>query len=435
MSDSTGTYEAMVMCASVRSHPNADRMRLVILDQYQVISSSVQEGELVVFFRCDGQLDPEFLSYNSEYRSGEGINRDPKKFGFFDSNGRVKMIKLRGEYSHGYVVPLSSFDYCGPVEWREGMTFSELNGHHICHKYITQATRDYAAKNKPSKNKGPKVKVLNFPLHFHTKSLRDHLRSLPIGAVCYFTEKLHGTSGRTGYVQAISKRKLSWWESFKLKIILALGGNPPKTYVLVSGSRNNDFAPGGGEFGYRDVYREKAEAYFAGKLHCDEVIYYEIVGYGINSAIQKHGVNAKTKDPVENEILARYGSHIPYSYGCAVGESETYVYRITQNGRELSWIEIQRRCSELGVKPVPVLSIPMIVRDENSRAEIMEICKSFGDAKSSIGDNPCEGVCLRVEAENIHPSMSILKCKGNTFMILEGKAKDDSAFIDIEEAS
>ena len=418
-------YTAIVLRATeVLPHPNANKLKLVILGTYQVISTSIEVDELVVFFPTGGQLDSRFLTANSEYRKGEGINANPDKFGFFESNGRVRTIKLRGEVSDGYAVPLSSFDYLGPVTWVEGMMFTELNGQEVCRKYQTRATRERIAQNA---TQVPKIKTSLLPEHFDTKQVRDHVKSLPLGATIYFTEKLHGTSGRTGKLEVL--RPNNFWNRIITYFLNLFGVK--KKYVIQSGSRRVNFRPG---TVYRDSYREVAELHFT-KLKDNEVVYYEIVGWDKNEPLFSHHISRDTKDESLRAIAKRYDYDIEYTYGLPRGFTALYVYRITQNGVDLPWNELKVRCDELGVNSVPEVREPLVIKTSDDWRQVYEICKTESEGWSWLGGCPREGLCIRVGAPDITASNSILKFKSGTFCLLEGIRMNDDNYADPEDCA
>jgi len=79
---------------NVRQHPNADRLKLANVNEYQVVTAAadLEDGDLVVYFSIDSIL-PELPIFDF---------MKPHKY-------RVKMAKLRGEVSNGLIIPLSEF--------------------------------------------------------------------------------------------------------------------------------------------------------------------------------------------------------------------------------------------------------------------------------------------------------------------------------------
>ena len=87
--------------------------------------------------------------------------------------------------------------------------------------------------------------------------------------------KLHGTSGRTGYLPLIRQKKQKWWQKLLKK--------HPGTYTeygYVTGTRRVvlDDKHDGGYYSDNQFRVEMAKK-FEGKLHKGETVYYEIVGF------------------------------------------------------------------------------------------------------------------------------------------------------------
>ena len=54
---------------NVRRHPNADRLVLAdVFDSTVVVGEGSQEGDVVIYFPCDGQLSQEYCEYNNLLR-------------------------------------------------------------------------------------------------------------------------------------------------------------------------------------------------------------------------------------------------------------------------------------------------------------------------------------------------------------------------------
>ena len=450
------SYKAIIARAVLRKHPNADRLKLVDLNGYQVVTGAdLQEGQLVAFFPEGGALSHEFVYENSEYRQGKGENKDQGSQGLFESNRRIKTIKLRGERSEGYCVPLENLLYTGINlrELSEGTIFTELNGHPICEKYVPPATRE--AQEKASRAGRAYFSVDNFEKHFDTEQLRIFINRIPVGAVLYFTEKLHGTSGRTGNLWVKSSRILTWWQ--KITQVLAtlihkLGGGktvPLGDFKIITGSRNMTFNP---DSVYADGYRKVVESWFTNKLHEGETVYYEIVGFTEGgNPLFKHPVGGDPKDDVRKELAKVYGPTMIYSYGCTSNgpcastctdsscgpQFDIYIYRITSTNNtgdtvEYSWPQVERRCRELGLKAVPNLMRAIIY--DGDREALLQKVNVLASGSSILDKSHIrEGICLRVEHPDVPIEKGILKYKSFHFCHLEGIAKNDDTYIDNEE--
>lgn len=81
----------------VEKHPNADRLDVVTVSGYTVVSQkdTLKVGDLVFFIREDSQI----LIDEQKFPWHTGIKT------YLGKSGRVKTIKLRGVYSSGIVIP------------------------------------------------------------------------------------------------------------------------------------------------------------------------------------------------------------------------------------------------------------------------------------------------------------------------------------------
>lgn len=92
---------------NVRPHPNADRLKIANVDEYQVVTASdIRDGDTVVYFALDAILP------------------DKPIFEFLRKNKfRISMVRLRGEVSNGLIMPIDILEEFGTLD-KEKMEFT-----------------------------------------------------------------------------------------------------------------------------------------------------------------------------------------------------------------------------------------------------------------------------------------------------------------------
>lgn len=427
-------YAIITKVKNIHNHSNADRLNLGICFGNQVvIGKDITENDLGIYFPTDGQLSQEYCDANklqgyTDEKTGEVVR------GYFDQKRRVRTQKFRGEKSDGFWMPISSlaFTKYNLSELKEGDQIVALNGINICNKYITNVTRSKQSTNK-SKSKTKKSFIM-FHEHSDTEQLAYNIDKIKKGSVLYFTEKVHGTSGRTGYIKNIeypSKIKNKINRIFNINIF-----KNKEKWEYITGTRRvilddfNDSAKIGfyGSNDFRKIYHDK----FINTLKKGETIYYEIVGW-VNKDLTVMGIvdNTKIKD---KEFIKRYGNKTIFKYGCKEDESDIWVYRITmsnEDGEEVdySWNMVKERCNQLGIKHVPEVNIPVVY--DGIIENLKDLCEELCDGPSTIDPSHIrEGIVVRIDYNN---HWKAYKHKNFNFKVLEGIIKD-SETIDIEEA-
>lgn len=415
-------YNAIVGRLSVAPHPNADRLQIGYIHGFRiVVGLDAKEGDLYAYFQDDGQLSPEFCKeHDLITRKDENGNRAG---GFFSEKRRVRAQNFRGVKSEGYGVPLSWFDFTGydTSTLKIGDTFNELNKVPICNKYYTPATKEKMGNQQ-------KINPLKaaFPQHYDTTQFRyAHIEK---GDLIIITEKEHGTSVRYGNVAVNGEYTFlqrvgnffkgkgfhkSWYD---YKYVLGT------RRAILENQKDSDYEFKGGYYGSGEPYSVAARKLF-NRLKTDEIVYGEMVGFCSNgSALFTHSF------PQSSELEFRYGSPMVYSYGCKPTEARLRVYRITQNGRDLSHFEIQKRTEELGVETVT--EIDRFIYDGN-KDRLNAYVESLLEGESLIdGTHMREGVCIRVENKHGHRTY---KEKSFSFKLAEGLIKDNDSYVDMEE--
>ena len=418
------SYSAVVARVNVRPHPNADRLQIGNVNGIQVIVGiDTQDNEIGVYFPSDGQLSEEFCAANDLIRRK---NEDGTySGGMFDVNRRVRAMNLRGVKSDGFWCPLDYFNFSAVSAsmLKEGDSFTEINGIPICNKYVTpQTARAIANRNA---NTIRKSVDFVFPEHVDTEQYQYVKDSIPSGAVIHITEKLHGTSGRYGNVR-VTRKVTTWREKVAQFILSKL--IPSYTFDLFNyehriGTRRTVLQENGTGFYGDESFRRNAVNGIA--LKPDEMIYFELVGFTTTGAsiMANHDT---TKLP--KEYVTRYGKVTAYTYGCAPGECKLFVYRITQNGVELSHNQMIARCNELGLNHVPILDT--IVYDGDIETLDMIVETHMNDCSMLDNRHIREGIVLRVESEH---GTQFIKSKSWPFKLMEGIIKDSDSYIDREE--
>lgn len=320
--------------------PEVSRLKVASIDYQDVIVSIDQkDGDILVFFPLECQIDLGFLSSINAFRDPK-LNEDKEKKGYFDKKGRVKATRLRGEKSMGFLVPCSQvFDYYG-VKFKEeyvGTEFDTIGSSQLLKKYIVP--RKELDRSKGGKDVSPNLSRLvdgQVNLHVSTANIRKNIERFNPEDNVTITYKTHGTSWWVSNV--LTKKRLS----LKGKIANFFGVSVvDKEYSIIYGSRrvvkNKKFEDPKNKdhfYGY-DLWKEIKD-HITEKCDIPQgfTLYGECIGY--------------TKE----------GGYIQkdYDYSIPVGQFRVEVYRITNttpNGlvTELSYDQIKEFCSKVDLTP------------------------------------------------------------------------------------
>lgn len=428
-------YQAMVARVRTRPHPNADRIQLADVCEHTVIvGKDVQNDQLGIFFPPEGQLSEEFAEANNLVRRKDEHGNNVG--GFFEPNRRVRRQPFRGVKSEGFWMPLSCLDYLEELDkgiLTAGLQFDTIAGHEICRKYVTPATRRaMSARDRQARKAHP-----SFPKHIDTKQLKYEIGDIQPGSLIWPTEKVHGTSGRFGLVYVEEQDTRSWWQR-----LFGLA-KPFRGWQYVNGSRNIVLLDGDPRAFYEsEAFRTAAVQPLLDRLHHDEIIYFEIVGYtDTGQAIMPSG----STDKLDKEIQTTYGKTMSWTYGCDQSgmlgpKFHMYVYRIAKCGKDghyvdLTWPQVRARCYELDLDHVPeIVPIPLFYAGEESKEGLLDLVSDWTVGPSLIDSRHIrEGVVLRVEGPFGGPKW--LKNKSWEFGVMEGYIKADESHVDLEEVS
>lgn len=152
----------------VRPHPNADKLDVAVVKGWQCVvpKGAYRDGDLVTYIPPDSVLP---VALSDEL----GVTK-------YLSKGRVRCAKLRGEPSYGVV--------CAP-RGPEGFDAADLLGITKYEPPIRVSAGD-AAPAHPM-----------FPAYTDIENLRNFTDILSPGEPVVYTEKIHGTNCRVGWVR------------------------------------------------------------------------------------------------------------------------------------------------------------------------------------------------------------------------------------------
>ena len=191
-------------------------------------------------------------------------------------------------------------------------------------------------------------------------------------------------------------------------------------YDVVSGTRRVVLENFDNGFYGNDKFREHYHNWFKDKLQKGEEVYYEVVGYvNETTPIMPDGDNKKVQD---KEFTKKYGDKTRFSYGCAEGFNNIYVYRMTMTNEdgyvvEYPWELVKTRCEEMGVNHVPELDRFLYTTEEN----LLKKVNKYLDIPDPIGKTHiAEGVVVRIDNKK---SFKAYKKKGFFFKVLERNNK------------
>jgi hypothetical protein len=431
------------------SDPEVTKLKCCCIDGFNIITGIDSEPGLYVYFPTACCINPKFLSYANLYRHGE-LNVDQTKTGMFDDNGRVKAIRLRGELSEGFIIPIvvlenwvmSTVNVELKVE--EGTEFDSIEHDGktfwVNKKYIPKNTRTPGAPGSGNSGKGKQPKGLDkiienqFRFHYDTVLIKKCPHVLHPSDLISITSKVHGTSGISAYV--LCKQELNW----KQKIARWLTGEEFDKYDYLYSSRSvikNQYynkSVQGGFYGV-DVWKY-ADDIVRPCLSKGMTAYYEIIGFLPNGGYIQKNYDYGCLPPVGDEAYT-YGKHF-----------KVQIYRVTitdVSGKvhEFSAREVQLWAQMVGLVPVeqyyygyakdlyPDLD-PSEHWNENFLSKLANDKNFYMECNSPTCDNkvPHEGIVIKIE--NMKSEAFKLKC----FKFLDGEGKAlDKGEVDIESES
>lgn len=395
---------------SISEIPGADKIQFVNLFGTQVIvGKDVNIGDILIYADSNMQMSHEFLAINNLFRNKE-LNLDKEKSGYFDDNGRVKCIKMKGCISDGFLFPPEYLEYATNKEFKVGDEFNEVEGHQIGCKYIPKYTRT------PGSGKGNKTSIKKkecpmFVEHWDTGQFFKEKDKIPSGTICYIEEKIHGTSHRIGNMLLDITEETHWFRKLVSKILNKHSHFTQWTYL--NGTRRVVHFPNKkNQYFHDNTMREEVLEKVRGQLFKGEELYLELFGY------EKSG-GCIQKD---------------FEYGCKPGEYRTMLYRVTMNNEDGKVLDynreaVYRRAEELGFES-PTLFSKIYYEESNSRL-LEEQVKHFAYGTSSKDPNTLkEGVV--VWFINNKGFWECLKYKQDAFRLKESGNKD-KGIIDQED--
>ena len=403
-------------------HPNpkCERLKCCAVDGYSIAVSIDTNPGTYVYFPIECAIDNQFLAANNLFRDKEK-NQNKNEAGFFEDNCRVKIIKLQGYPSEGFIIPITSLytwlTYIGKSQevinkLTPGIEFDSVDGIIVCRKYVPKVTLTPGQPKEggkiTKKQKGiNKVIDTQFRLHYNTTLIKKCPNVIHPDDIISITAKVHGTSGISAYV--LCKRPKKWYERVFEFLTRREIDNTRYDYLWSSRSvvKNPYYntTVNGGFYGV-DVWKY-ADDVIRPHLQKGLTSYYEIIGYLPNGgAIQKMG--GKVFD---------YGFEPPrriedYKYGQNFG---IQIYRLTYtnpDGRvfEFSARQVQQWCNKEGLKPVeeyyygyakdlyPDLSVDEHW-NENFLQKLANDKNFFMECESPTCNNkvPHEGLVIKIE--------------------------------------
>jgi hypothetical protein len=457
----------------------------------------IKEGDVMVYAPIETVLNKKFLSANNLFEIGmyemnsnskqveklieEGKKDEAKRMvGFFNKHGRVKMIRLRGCPSMGFLIEKESL-----VKWDKslscvdlneyiGQDFDTINGELFVKVYIPYVPQISARRSRANKA-DKKIKGFSrmidgeFKLHYDTSQLQRNIHYIKPDDKVFISNKLHGTSAvfanvltrkpvQLNCVQKMfnksNDRKISKLK--KMNVTRYHDKRKVAKEINFLKSRHiSDY-----KIGYGNVYSSRTV--IKNKYINPNVTngFYDVDVWGkYNNIIKPYILEGMT---IYGEIcgyIDETGKMIQkgYDYGCKTGDNFLMIYRITStrdDGSKKEWdvdavhkwtVKLINEHTELKgkVQPIPMLYhgtlkdlYPQIDTAEHWHENILEALRKdkehFGmeelEPLCTSHEVPREGIVLRIQGDTVAEAFK-LKCL--RFLSRES-AEYDKGNVDIE---
>lgn len=331
--------------------PETTRLKVAHIDGFNLVVGIDSQPGIYVYFPTSCEINPQLLAYGNLYKHSEKNNHPEDKPGFFEDNGRVKAIRLRGVVSEGFLMDWTLFNNflidnlnktIEPEINKEFDCIKEDNKEvWICKKYIVKTSTPQpkgVSRYQKRVKRFNKVIDTQFRFHYETSQLRKVPTFIQPNDLISVSGKIHGTSHISAYV--LCKRPTKWWK-FWDKVDTVYDYLYSSRSIIKNANYNSTKKQG--YYGC-DVWYY-ANEYLKPFLQRGMTIYAEIVGFLPNGGYIQKG----------------------YDYGCIPPKNEqdykleinfkVRVYRITLTNvdgqvHEFSAREVQQYCKQNGLIPV-----------------------------------------------------------------------------------
>jgi RNA ligase (TIGR02306 family) len=389
----------------IRKHNNADKLQIITIDGNNVITDlSSKVGDRIVYCPIESQLSDKFLNKNNLYEE-KTLNSTVDSKGYFNKQGRVRCISLRGEKSEGVCFPISLLENTYNIDLsnvENEQYFDTINNELFIKKYLPPLSRNSGTgKQQKKENVASTIVEGQFNFHTSTPNLEKCINSIDLNNYVYITQKLHGTSAI--FSKILCKKKFNLFQ----KILMFFG----KKYIMSE---------------YKRIYSSRTVI----KSDNNNSGYYkEDIWKIVNNEITSIPDGVSVYGEIVGFMPSGQQIQKGYSYNCGLREHRFFVYRVTYtdmngNVKEYDWNQLVNFCDVYALTPVPILweGYLSTIKCDN----LLEYLKKEYLEKDIIGTNglvPDEGVVLSyydLDSNNKHA----FKLKSFKFKCLETKQAD-----------
>lgn len=222
---------------TVKPIENSDKLSTTVVNGYDIIvQNTTKVGDIVVFFPQECCICEQFLSANNQYgisdyslnansdevkslidaslnepdadKAQELMQEAKSRVGLFNKYGRVTMLKLRGTYSCGFVMPIQSMEIAFPelegTDWDSlvGTEFNIVGDTLFTWKYIPRVKKRESNKNPNGSRRHrrfqrkmtrfDRIIPEMFARHYETEQIEKSIKDIKPDDVISVTVKLHG---------------------------------------------------------------------------------------------------------------------------------------------------------------------------------------------------------------------------------------------------
>lgn len=374
----------------VQTHPNADKMEIAIVKGWRTCigKGQMKKGDLCVYIPPDAIL-PIALSdrwkvtnYLSQVKDGDGNV----------IGGRVKVARLRGEPSYGFVMAVED------PSW--------VVGHDVVEHYgITKWEPPQDCTDGDAETPHPA-----FHHYYNIENLFNFPDVIKDGEEVVFTEKIHGMNARVGLIRDTKDDGTPIWR------FMAGSHDVRRKELQAQRKRGVEYSPDGMpvmEDVMKPVRNEKGKIVFlADGVTPEERLvtqekewfyevtmrsrFFEILDVpGIRNLLVRL-CNGQNNVIVFGEL---YGSGIQdLTYGMQNGQTAFRVFDISVNGKYMSVDKKIAACTQAKLQMVPTL-----YRGPYSKAKVDEYVggpTTLCDASKIVGFKDREGIVITTVAEH-----------------------------------